>query len=193
MSGDVIKLGDRRFRSVGVTSIAQDLHVWRCARAAGIKELEIGRGESPDEFAKRITDGLLETDLAFEMLGGLLVPDGEPEESWTPEMAADTAAYLRTIRDERSKAVFRMLVVSVILGFLERGLVSLIASRASSMKGETALRDRAKGGRTRARGESGPASSESSQGGTMRRLFGWLGGRLWRRSRRSRSRSGATR
>ena len=124
-------LGGRTFLSVTESTIEHDLYFHALAGRAGLR-FEKGDEESPEDFAARILDELVQSGQTLELLGCLLVPEEVGVEGWTPDEARRTAAFIGQLRGEADKARVRSLVLSLLIGFFGCGLASVWTSPRSS-------------------------------------------------------------
>ena len=71
----------------------------------------------------------------FPILGGLFLPEKISSLDWTPEVAEETAAFLKKVSDPEDKAQIQRQVISLLISFFQSGLASLTISRKSSGTG----------------------------------------------------------
>lgn len=130
-----IKIGGRTFVELGESTIEHDLFVLDLTRKAGLDEVVLEDGESPDRFARRLLNGLATNMAALELLGAFMVPEGTKAEDWSPELAAETARHFggrgRPITGEDKAAVFELLK-DLTIHFFAKGVTSVWSSRTSS-------------------------------------------------------------
>lgn len=126
-----IRLGGREFRPVVDATIEHDYWLMGLIRRAGISP-NMKAGESPDAFATRITDETLTSGQAFSILSGFLMPAEKDVCDWTPDMAAETAAFLKRLRAPEDKATIKACTADLLSGFFASGLVALMTSLKST-------------------------------------------------------------
>jgi hypothetical protein len=131
MTSEKIILGGRVFVPVTESTVEHDLHFQGLVGRAGLR-LDIGDGESTEEFADRILEESIKSGKTLDLLGCLVVPDDVGVEGWTPEEAQTTAAFIGQLRGEKDKARVRGLILSLFLNFFRCGLASIWTSESSS-------------------------------------------------------------
>ncbi len=124
-------LGGRTFLSVSESTVEHDLYFHALVGRAGLR-FEKGDEESPEDFAARILDELVQSGQTLDLLGCLLVPEDVGVDGWTPEEARKTSAFIGQLRGEADKARVRSLVLSLLIGFFGCGLASVWTSPRSS-------------------------------------------------------------
>lgn len=134
MSNDVITVGGKRFKPVTNSTIEQDFWTASKVEEAGLANLVMNEGENPEQFALRILGQAMKSKNVFLMLGGLMMPDDKEGHEWSPEIATETADFLRKCTDAEDKNIIRRQVVALLLGFMEAGLTFYATSRKSSPK-----------------------------------------------------------
>jgi len=131
-------LGGRTFLTVKESTVEQDFRFLALVRQARIDEVTFEPGESPEAFARRLLEVAVESGAILKILGCLLVPeeaaprDRDPGEAWTLEMAEETARFLGGLKKPEDKDKIRGLVLSLLIPFVESGIVSLRTSMTSS-------------------------------------------------------------
>jgi len=128
----VVVLAGHAFAPLLVSTIEHDFWLMARIRAARLDALTKAEDESAEEFVSRILHEVIDSGRAFELLGGMLIPENVPAEQWTPELAAETAAFIRTLTDPADKARLQSQLISLLIGFFENGLTSLTTSPKSS-------------------------------------------------------------
>lgn len=158
---ETLLLGGRAFARAEDTTVEQDLFIMGRIREAGLNEITLRAGESPDEFSRRLIGDLAASGVTLPLLGGLIVP--AESGAWSPSLAASTAEYIATLADPEDKLRVNTLIVSMLLGFFESGIVSLHEWKRSL---DEMLADpdstNSQTQSTANRSESGPESSISS-------------------------------
>lgn len=128
-------LGGQRFEVVRGTTAEQDFWVASRLRAAGLDRVELARDETPEAFARRLLEDLVDEGAGFAVLAGLVVPLGS---TWSPTLARSTEATLRGLRAAADKAVLRTLMATLVSDFFVSGLSSAMRSQSSSPLGDLA-------------------------------------------------------
>lgn len=132
---DYREIGGQKWRAVKRSTIEHDFWLMKHIREAGLDAVRIQPGEKPEEFALRLLHEVIGSGKAFALLGGMLLPDGVPDEHWTPERAEQTAAFLRGLAADEDKAAVKSAIISLLTGFLEAGLRSYADSVTASIAG----------------------------------------------------------
>jgi hypothetical protein len=127
-----IKIGGRTFVQVTNSTIEHDFWLMAHIRGAGLDRIAIGENEPPEDFAVRLLNDVISSGRVFPILGGLFLPEKISSLDWTPEVAEETAAYLKKVSDPDDKALIQQQVISLLLSFFQSGLASLTISRRSS-------------------------------------------------------------
>lgn len=149
-----IVLAGRAFVPVGVSTFRHDLEFLRLLRVAGLEDPSMRTGETPEAFAWRVMHALVDTHTLLPMLACLIVPEHlvrEPARGWrgfveqlvgverekrasgwTPEVQAETAAFLGELDEPADKERVYALVMELVFPFLQAGLASWTASPRSS-------------------------------------------------------------
>ncbi len=138
-------LSGRAFVPVGESTVAHDFRFLELVQKAELNTFSMEEGEAAEDFAKRLMDRLMATGKALDLLACLIVPEPPegtaPGETWTPELAAETAGWIGALQDPKDKALIHALLAETLVDFFESGLVSLTSSRRSSPgPGETDAR-----------------------------------------------------
>ncbi len=128
----VREIGGRRFVDVDETTVRHDLHAWSIVRSAGLEQLTKRDDEEPAEFGERLMARLVETGAAIRLVACGLVPEGTPSLGWTPEIAAETEAFLGSVHLPEDKARVRSLMLGVLADFLAEGIVRPRTTPSSS-------------------------------------------------------------
>ena len=172
-------LGGRTFLTVKESTVEQDFRFIALVKRARLDEVTFETGESPEAFARRLLEAAVESEAMLELLGCLLVPEEEaqrgrdPGESWTLEMAEETARFLGGLRKPEDKAKIHGLVLSLLIPFVESGIVPLRTSMTSS---GGAVPSTNKARRSQGATDPGPGSSSSSPKATTSARNGSSGG-----------------
>lgn len=131
-----IVLGGLGFRIITNGTVKHDLWMYAQVKAAGLSELEIKPGQSPEAFVDEVLGRLMASDRALVLLGGLLLPERLEMKDWTPQVAAEVTAHLEGLIEPQDKALVRGTLASMVVGFFQSGLVSFVTSPTSSGAGE---------------------------------------------------------
>jgi hypothetical protein len=129
----IVRLGGRDWKPVVDSTIEHDYWLMGHIRRAGIDEVVIDEDETPDEFVLRFLRETINAGVVFILLGGALMPADKSAVDWTPQMAEDTAAFMKRLTDPQDKQTVHNQVVSLISGFFVQGLISLRTSPRSSL------------------------------------------------------------
>ena len=127
-----IGIGGRTFVPVRNSTIEHDFWLMAHIRGAGLDRIAIGEGEAPDDFAVRLLGEVIDSGRIFPILGGLFLPEGTSSLDWTPEVAEETAAFLKRISEPQDKLEIQKQVINLLVDFFQSGLASLRISRKSS-------------------------------------------------------------
>lgn len=131
-SPDRISLGGRIYRVVQEVSVDQHLWIVGNAHKAGMYELTRRDGEENDVFIRRLLGELAASGATTKLLGGLLLPEGTPDEEWTPAIAEETAKHIGRSRGPEDMKTVNLLLASLLLDFFVDGMVSVWSSATSS-------------------------------------------------------------
>ena len=143
-----IKIGGRTFVPVKNSTIEHDFWLMAHIRGAGLDRIAIEEGEAPDDFAMRLLGEVINSGRIFPILGGLFLPEKISSLDWTPEIADETASFLKKISDPQDKLEIQRQVISLLISFFQSGLASLRNSRKSSGTGPQSTSDSGSGDRS---------------------------------------------
>jgi len=129
MARETFNLGGRSFVYVEETTVEHDEYMEARLRPAGLHEITMQIGEDAEAFARRLVLQSAESGVRRELLGALIVP--AEAKQWTPEIAAETAAFLGKLRDEEDKNKLRLLFTSMLFRFFADGISSCYAYKRS--------------------------------------------------------------
>ena len=173
-----LTIGGTTYRQLSETTIEQDHAIMKVVRGMGVEELAMRDGESPEQFAERVFDELMQDGRAFTLLGCFLVPVGG---EWSRDNIAVTAQAMRSATSAEDKAKIRSMVFTLLVGFLAGGLTSVVIFRRSF--------DRLRGIVGQPQSSAEPSTTASGRilsvqwlVGIPRRLWRWLAGRFGTRS-----------
>jgi len=129
-----IMIAGRSFVAMSDPTAENDVFVRGIIENAGLGTLLKHKGEDASDFARRILgEFALKTDI-FVLLGGVLLPaELVDATAWTPEIASETAAFLRKCRDQRDKKEIQSQLAAGIMSFVRAEHVLLRNSPKSSM------------------------------------------------------------
>ncbi len=139
-SDQVFWLGGKPYVALIEGTSERDDYVMRLAGKAGLREVSMRRGETPEAFAQRLLYDLVDAEVRHDILGGLLIPRGEKPENWSPSLAENTAKHFRMLTSEEDKSTLNGLTAGFLGDFFERGLSSLLNSPTAS-EGTAQVRD----------------------------------------------------
>lgn len=158
-----ITIAGRTFVLAGQTTIAHDLHAMALVRKAGLEELRLLPGETTEGLARRVLYQAVESGVALELLGALVVPEERDPLTWSVELGHETAAFLGSLSSDGDKAVVNGLIASALADFLRAALQSSSGSAAGSTDQQDE-RPPGNGGDRQGPSANGAASSGSSEG-----------------------------
>ena len=136
----IIELGGRKFVAVTGSTIEHDYWLMDMVRRAGLDQIVVPSDTSTDsieEFMRELLSRCISDGRVFLLMGGLIMPEGKQGHEWTVGMAQETADFIKRLTKPEDKAAVQTHVVSMLLGFFQNGLVSLLTSRKSSTSPET--------------------------------------------------------
>lgn len=134
MAAETHALGGRLFREPARSTIAHDAWVMDRIRATGMERLKREPDESWEDFGVRLTETVLSSGHALDLLAGLLVPADVGDLQWTPAIAKETAAFLGELSDPADKEAVHILIGKLVAGFFVEGVLSESLSRVSSAR-----------------------------------------------------------
>jgi hypothetical protein len=129
---DHLIIGGRAFKGAKDSTMEHDVFVQGMIARAGLDRIEMLPGETPDEFALRIFRKAAVDSDVFLLLGGLLFPADLEPAKWNPNVAAETAEFLRKLTGEDDKKIVQGQIVGAIMGFFQQGLAYGVISPSSS-------------------------------------------------------------
>lgn len=133
--GEAVELGGRRFTRLVDSTVRHDFWLMSQARKAGLNRIEAKPGTTVEDFVDEILGRLMDSDMTFILLGGLLVPEGLDMKSWTPAVAADVTAHLEQLTESVDKETIKPLTASMLIGFFQSGIASLKISQGFLKEG----------------------------------------------------------
>ena len=169
-------LGGRTFLTIKESTVEQDFLFLALVKRARLDDVVLEPGESPEDFARRLLEAAVESGAILEILACLLVPEEaaqrgrDPGEAWTRETADETARFLGGLKKPEDKDKIRSLVLSLLIPFVESGIVSLRTSMTSSQgavpKTRTSLRSPGVTAPGRDSSSSSPEATTSARNGS---------------------------
>lgn len=132
----IIELGGRKFHSIEQSTIEHDLTVMRMLAEVGLDKAAQREGESYDDFAVRLLSQVIASNKAFDLIGGFIMEADCQDADWTPESGKAVAKFVSKLTSQDDKLQIRQLVVSLLVGFSQAGLLSFAASPTSSTEEE---------------------------------------------------------
>lgn len=118
------------------TTIDQDAYVMKRYRASGLHAIVQGFNPERDDLnalSERLLWEALDTGAIYEILGGILVPEGT---TWSRAIAAETAALLRSLTAQEDKQLVYDRMLDILYDFLVVAAVSKLTSLKSSSRGQ---------------------------------------------------------
>ena len=112
------------YRIIENTTMANDFYVMKQLRESGLADL-LQTDMTPENLATGIIAVAVDSGIPLALLGGIMLPEGIPDEQWTPEHAAATAARLAIITAPEDKAQIQNIIVGAVAAFFAAGLLSL--------------------------------------------------------------------
>jgi hypothetical protein len=137
---EIIELGGRKFRAIENSTIEHDLTAMRMLAEAGLDKVAQRAGESYDDFAVRVLSQVISSGKAFDLIGTFIIDAEKPDSEWTPESAQKIARGISKLTSPSDKLQVRNLVVTLLVGFSQAGLLSFATSRTSSTEEAVAAR-----------------------------------------------------
>lgn len=125
-------LGGRAFVPVGESTVEHDISFREMICQAGLDDLVLNAGEAPEDYARRLLRQVISTGKVLPLLGLLLIPEGIQSEDWTPDLAQETVAYIKSLPGQEVMPILDGIVLSVLIPFFASGLASLWSSVTSS-------------------------------------------------------------
>jgi len=129
--GPVENYGDRAFRVITNGTAERDHYVIRLSGRAGLRQVEMRPNEPLEEFGLRLLYELIDADVIFEVMGGLLIPDEIEDSEWSPAVAAATALHLRRCQGEAKERI-NSHIAKFLEDFFGREMGSIVTSRIAS-------------------------------------------------------------
>jgi hypothetical protein len=127
-----ITLNGRQFEAVSSGTVEWDVTLYGLLQGAGLSDVTMHAGETPQRLAERIYRSLIGCGRLFEILGCVLVPAGTQGFKWTPELMQSTAEFLRHLQAPEDKEAITAQMVALVTSFFRQGLLSIRTSPSSS-------------------------------------------------------------
>ncbi len=118
----MFKIDGHLYRLIERTTIANDFYIMKQLRSAGIADCIPQEGESANDYGMRLLYSVVENGAPLTLLGGLLLPEGIPDEKWSAEQAETTAALLGRATEPNDKAEIQRILIAVLTDFFREGL-----------------------------------------------------------------------
>jgi hypothetical protein len=131
---ETIVIAGRAFKGAKNSTMEHDVFVQGMIAKAKLGRLEMLAGETPDDFALRIYRRVAFSSDVFLLLGSILFPADLPAAEWTPQIAEDTAQFLRKLTDEQDKKIVQGQIIGAIMGFFQKGLAYSVISPSFSRR-----------------------------------------------------------
>ena len=122
----------REFRQIGEWTAEAEHYVVRLSGRAGLREITMLETETPEEFSSRLLYALVDADVVFEILGGLVVPAELGDCDWREDVAKNTATHFRRSYRTEDKRQINLLILRYLQDFLTRGMGFVVSSRTAS-------------------------------------------------------------
>jgi hypothetical protein len=126
-----IHIGDRTFKPLTIATAERDVFVRAAINRSGLQMLHKLDEETTDAFALRILGNLYGNGEVFALLGGLMMSADIEESEWSPQMAEDTARFLRRLTNPKDKRAVMAQISALVAGFITAGLTLLKISPKS--------------------------------------------------------------
>jgi hypothetical protein len=128
----VIVLGGRRFVPLTESTLAHDTWYKGLVFRNGMHTMVRGSDESESDYGLRLLAALHQNGYMWELLGGLLLPEGTSHQHWTPEVSAEITDFIGHLDDPAEKERAYPLARELWWGFFARGRNSSRSSPPSS-------------------------------------------------------------
>jgi hypothetical protein len=127
---EVHVLGGRRFHAADLDRRTVRMHHFLSAvtRDVGTPKRMPHEDEEPAAFMVEWNADVLASGQACRLLAAFLLPEGKTERDWSPDMAAETQAFLEQLDTEDDRELVDALVMECLVGFFQRALRPLISS-----------------------------------------------------------------
>jgi hypothetical protein len=182
---EIIELGTRKFRAIENSTVEHDFTVMQLLGKAGLDTAAQQKDESYDDFAVRLMSQVIGSGLAFDLIGAFIIPADQADEEWVPQLGVETAGFVRKLTAQEDKLQIRQLVVTLLAGFSQAGLLSFTVSHDASTNEPEAPRPQS----TPISSSLGAISSALSPVPILPGTWQWLGAHLKRLFTRTSTRS----
>jgi hypothetical protein len=181
----IIELGRRKFRAIENSTVEHDFTAMQLLAKAGLNTAAQHEGESYDDFAVRLLSQVISSGHACDLIGAFIIPENLTDQEWVPQTGIDTAAFVQKLTAQDDKRQIREIVVNLLAGFSQAGLLSFAVSHDVSNPEPAAPRPL----ETPISSTLGAISSGLSQVPIHPGTFRWLGALLKRLFMRTSTRS----
>ena len=128
----LFKINGRNYRVIECTTLENDLCIMKHMRESGLSDCTPNQGEDAQAFGMRLLYSIIESGITFELLGGLLMPEEMPDETWSPAQSKATAAALRKVTAPEDKEQIQKIIIELVSHFFVAGLRCSKPSPAAS-------------------------------------------------------------
>lgn len=122
---ETITLGGRRFKHLQNSTIEHDYTTTDRFNTAGLAVIEMAEGTRPADFVAELVSRAVRSGQLFPLLACMLIPAELDDTEWTPAIADQTEAHLRTLTDPEDKRVLHGQVAGLFASFFQSGLTTL--------------------------------------------------------------------
>lgn len=122
---DLITLGGRQFRACENSTVEHDYVTMDRIRAAGLDIIEMPEDADPAAFTNELLSRIVRSNQLFGLLACMLIPADKQGADWTPELAAETEAFIKKLTSPADKQLIHEQVVALLISFFQAGLVLL--------------------------------------------------------------------
>jgi|GEM_PF-1884607 len=140
-----LELGGRRFYCPADRTARNDQWVAMLAGDMGLHDVQVGEDEDAEAFAYRVQATCLRDGRVYDLLGGLMLPEGVSVTSWTPQLAAETGEFLGNLTAPADKAALNASIAGALAGFFRAGLASAMTSARYSQRRDESDPDQSEG------------------------------------------------
>lgn len=130
---EVYHLGGRRFVAADLERRTVKHHHFLAAvtRECGSPKRMPRDDEDPTAFVVEWNADVLASGQGCRLLSAFLLPEGKSERDWTPDLAAETQAFLEQLDTQDDRELVDALVMECLVGFFQRALRPLVSSLSS--------------------------------------------------------------
>ena len=120
-----------------VRTAEHDCEMMRVMVASGMDKVLPEPNEQWELYLARLSTAAILSGMACDIVASVLIPADKNESDWTPELGADTTAFMKSLNTEEDRTQIRDLAAAAAMGFFLRELNSL-ANSLSSLERVTA-------------------------------------------------------